>query len=77
MIQYIKKIIIPYIKSTWEALEGDALALIINDIKGKVNSRVTDLLETNTTNRLQPMDISVNKPAKNNLKRFLESWYSQ
>lgn len=34
------------------------------------------LLSPNTTDRLQPMDISVNKPAKDLLKRKFEDWYS-
>ena len=35
------------------------------------------LLSLNTTNRLQPMDLSVNKPAKDFLKRCFEEWYAQ
>ena len=35
------------------------------------------LLPANTTNRLQPMDISVNKPANNLLKRQFDQWYSE
>jgi len=31
----------------------------------------------NTTDLLQPMDLSVNKPAKDFLKRHFEDWYSQ
>ena len=75
MIQYIEKIIVPYIQSTRAALEDDSPALVIMDnFKGQVTSTVTNLLEENnvhvcllppnTTDRLQPMDVSVNKPAK-------------
>ena len=34
------------------------------------------LLPPNTTDQLQPLDISVNKPAKDFLKRKFEEWYS-
>ena len=88
MIQYIEKIIIPYINSTREAFEDDTPALIIMDnFKGQITSSVTNLLEANnihvcllplnTTDRLQPMDVSVNKPAKDFLKKQFEDWYSQ
>ncbi len=52
-----------------------------------LTSSVTDLLELNnidvcllppnTTDRLQPMDVSVNKRAKDLLKRRFEDWYSE
>ena len=34
------------------------------------------LLPPNTTDQLQPLDISVNKPAKEFLKRKFEDWYA-
>ena len=34
------------------------------------------LLPANTTNLLQPLDISVNKPAKQFLKNKFEKWYA-
>ena len=84
MIQYIEKIIIPYIQSTRAALEDDSPALVIMDnFKGQVTSLLEDndihvcLLPPNTTDRLQPMDVSVNKPAKDILKRQFEEWYSE
>ncbi|MCG8626916.1 MAG: hypothetical protein MJE68_33560, partial [Proteobacteria bacterium] len=40
------------------------------------NSIHVCLLPPNTTDRLQPLDISVNKPAKDFLKRKFEDWYS-
>ena len=35
------------------------------------------LLPPNTTDHLQPMDVSVNKPAKDFLKRKFDEWYSE
>lgn len=59
----------------------------MDNFKGQVTSVVTSLLEENdvhlcllppnTTDRLQPMDVSVNKPAKDILKRRFEEWYSE
>jgi len=88
MLQYVKNIIVPYVKSTRGSFEDDTPALVIIDnFKGQITSSVTDLLESNnihvcllppnTTDLLQPMDLSVNKPAKDFLKRRFEDWYSQ
>ena len=87
MIQYIEKIIIPYINKVRESTGSNTPAMIIMDnFKGQVTAAVNSLLEANsihvcllppnTTDRLQPLDISVNKPAKDFLKRKFEDWYS-
>ena len=59
----------------------------MDNFKGQVTDAVTSLLESNnihvyllpsnTTDRLQPMDLTVNKPAKAFLKGRFEEWYSQ
>ena len=88
MIQYMEKIILPYIRSARAAFSDDTPALVIMDnFKGQITSPVTELLESNnihvcllppnTTNQLQPMDFSVNKPAKDFLKRCFEDWYAE
>ena len=75
MIQYVENIIIPYIKSARASFSDDTPALVIMDnFKGQITSAVAELLESNnihvcllpsnTTDQLQPMDLSVNKPAK-------------
>ncbi len=76
MIQYIENIIHPHIKGVRHTIDShDAAALIIMDnFKGQTTQRVTDQLSLynihtcylppNTTDRLQPLDVSVNKPAK-------------
>ena len=87
MIQYIEKIIVLYVNSVRESTGNDTSAVIIMDnFKGQVTSPVNSLLEANnihvcllppnTTDRLQPLDISVNKPAKDFMKRKFEEWYS-
>ena len=76
MLQYIKYIIIPYVQSV-RNLKGDeslSALVIMDNFKGQVADSVKDLLEENnihiafvppnTTDLLQPLDVSVNKPAK-------------
>lgn len=87
MLQYVANIIIPYIKRAREDFEDDTPALVIYDnFKGQITEAVYDLLEinnihvcllpANTTDKLQPMDLSVNKAAKSFLKQCFERWYS-
>ena len=87
MIQYVKNIIVPYVKGCRDTI-GDKPALVIMDnFKGQITAAINELLEShnihvtllppNTTDLLQPMDISVNKPAKDFLKRKFEEWYCE
>ena len=88
MMEYINEIIIPYVECTRRSFEDDTPAMVIMDnFKGQITTSVTELSETNiihvcllpanTTDLLQPMDISVNKPATDFLKRCFEHWYSE
>lgn len=90
MIQYINNIVFPYVQSGRERLgceDSQAALVIIDNFKGQVSQPVTDLLisynihtcllPANTIDRLQPLDISVNKPAKDFLRRKFDEWYSQ
>lgn len=87
MLEYIDHIVLSYIAHTRELVQVDASAVVIMDnFKGQITQSVTQLLEdnnvhvclllSNTTNLLQPFDISVNKHAKAFLKRQFEQWYS-
>lgn len=87
MVQYIENIIVPYVQRLREDFGDDQSALVIMDnFKGQTTTTINNLLETNninvcllpanTTDLLQPMDVSVNKPAKDFLKRKFEQWYS-
>ena len=42
----------------------------------EVNNIQVCLLPPNTTEQLQPLDISVNKPAKHFLQQKFQEWYS-
>ena len=58
----------------------------MDNFKGQVTPVINELLEANnihvcllppnTTDLLQPMDVAVNKPAKDFLKRKFKHWYS-
>ena len=86
---YIQKIIVPYVQSKRKELQlpEDFPALAIYDVfKGQVTKKVFSILEANNiytvrvpancTDRLQPMDLSVNKPAKEFMRRKFQEWYA-
>ncbi len=88
MLQYIEHIIVPYVEKVREDVGSDKAALVIMDnFNGQITASVTSLLDqnnihvclllSNTTDLLQPLDISVNKPAKEFLKRQFQQWYSE
>lgn len=77
MIKYLQKIIIPYVTATCKQLDLDSNrpALVIFDVfkaqctesvmkRLEENSILCVLIPSNTTDNLQPLDLSVNKPAK-------------
>ena len=89
-IQYIHNIILPFIhkQKTAKKLLPDQRALCIFDnFKAQLTSDVLQLLKdsfidtvfvpANCTDQLQPLDLSVNKPAKDFLKRKFEEWYAE
>ena len=90
MKDYITEVIVPYIKAVHanNGLNDDHPALvIINNFKGQVTDGIVQLLDDNNihlvklpaniTDRLQPMDISVNKAAKDFLRHKFNEWYSE
>ena len=88
MVQYITKIIVSSIEAQRE-VSGDSeqsTLVIMDNFKGQVTPAINELLEANnihvclllpnTTDLLQPMDVAINKPAKDFLKCQFEHWYS-
>ena len=90
MSNYISKIIVPFVKNKRKELEktDDQVALAIFDkFKGQITQACADLLSRNNilcilvppncTDRLQLLDATVNKTAKDFLMRKFQEWYSE
>ena len=85
---YLNNIIIPYVQKERISLglSCDHCALVLFDVfKGQCTSKVLKKLEDNNilyvtvpnnrTDRLQPLDLLVNKPAKGFLRSKFQQWY--
>jgi len=72
MIQYIERIILPYVNANRER-SYDTAVVIMDNFKRQV---ITSLLPSNTTNQLQQVDLAVNKPAKYFLREKFQEWCS-
>ena len=90
MKDYIVKILVPYIAKKRKELKLPSVhrALVIYDkFKGQCTPAVLELLEENNIDivlvpancidRLQPLDISVNKAAKNFMCDQFQRWYAE
>ena len=86
---YVSKVIVPYVKKMKVKLQSPdhQKALVIFDVfKGQMCQSTIDILmendihfvyvPPNCTDRLQPLDISVNKPCKDFMKNKFIEWYS-
>ena len=82
MIDYVNKILLPYIREKRQQLSLDPVypSLVIFDrFRGQCTDKFLSLLKdngiyilivpANCTDRLQPLDVSVNKTAKEFLRR--------
>ena len=90
MVAYIHNILLPYVVSTREKLQFSNTfpALVLFDhFKAQLTDRVLDILDSNNilvidvpancTDRLQPLDVSVNKSVKHHLRDSFQLWYSK
>ena len=90
MKAYIEKILLPYVSRKRKELKlsPDYPALVIFDkFTGQGTESLLELLEenhihvvmvpANCTDRLQPLDVSFNKPAKNFLRQQFHTWYAE
>ena len=90
MLQYINHIIIPFVEKVRDRDgldEKQAALVILDNFKGQITNAVLSLLDennihtcmlpANTTDILQPMDLSVNKPAKEFIKQKFQMWYAE
>ena len=89
MIEYIKSVIVPYMDDTRERLGLSPMhtgLVILDHFKGQTTQKVLNLLEenhlmfilvpANCTDRLQPLDVSVNRAAKQFMQAKFEGWYA-
>ena len=89
MERFIKKIVIPFIEHKREALKlgvkHPAMAMF-DGFKGQTTDNIRSLLAANNivviqlppncTDKLQPLDLSVNKPVKDGMKAKFQQWYA-
>ena len=86
---YIKSILLPYLQKKRKdlSLSPNQPALVLFDrFKGQCTTSILTLLKENNiyfvvvpgrcTDRLQPLDVSVNKAIKENLRNNFQQWYS-
>ena len=89
MMDYLSSVLLPYIQQKRKELKlkNDYPALVIFDrFKAQCTTAVLDILRNNhihvmivpanCTDRLQPLDVSVNKAAKEFLRGQFQEWYS-
>ena len=86
---YVEKIVVPYLEAKRVALKlskSHPPLAIFDCFRGqttpeflpllKVHNIVSVQIPANCTDRLQPLDVSVNKPIKDDLKKSFHSWYA-
>ena len=89
MKEYLKEIFIPYVQQKRQelGLPPNQAALALFDVfKGQQTESITSILEANNiivvpipancTDRLQPMDLSLNKAAKDFMRQKFREWYA-
>ena len=90
MISYVQLVIVPYVQETRKNLglpDSQSALVILDEFKGQTTHAVLNLLKQNNieyvivppncTDRLQPLDVSINKPAKDFLRKQFQSWYAE
>ena len=89
MVAYIEQVIVPYMNSQRERLglpSNQSWLVILDEFKGQTTRKVLTLLHDsnlmyvivppNCTDRLQPLDVSVNRSVKQFLRSKFENWYA-
>ena len=89
MTRYIEEIVVPYLLQNREALKlakTHPAVAIFDCFKGQTTPGILTLLErhniipihipANCTDKLQPLDVSINKPLKDEMKRRFQTWYA-
>ena len=90
MKSYIQLVIVPYVQEKRKQLEFadfQSALVILDEFKGQITNEVLSLLGQNNieyvivppncTDRLQPLDVSINKPVKDFLQSKFTDWYAE
>ena len=90
MVAYIQLVIVPYVQEKRKQLrleDSQSALVILDEFKGQTTDAVLSLLGQNNieyilvppnyTDRLQPLDVSINKPVKDFLRRKFTDWYAE
>ncbi len=89
MLAYIKKVIVPFVEKVRSDIDNENQpALVLFDhFNGQLTENITKILEENNihsvlvpancTDKLQPLDLTVNRSAKAFLKNKFETWYAE
>ena len=90
MMAYLQNILLPYVIKTRKDLKlanTHPCLVIFDQFKAQTTQRFLKALEDNNilvaeipancTDRLRPLDLSVNKPIKNYMKRQFQLWYAE
>jgi len=90
MTDYLNKVLIPYVeRKRLELHLGSRYPAVVmfDNFKAQCTAEILKMLDDshiyvilippNCTDRLQPMDLSVNKPAKDFLRNKFQTWYSK
>ena len=88
MLVYIESITIPYVvklQSTLKLPQSQSALAIFDHFEGQLTARVQASLESNNilvmdvlancTDRLQPMDLSMNKLLTDHMKASFQTWF--
>ena len=86
-LKFFKEIILPYVKTEGErlGLETQPALLMYDDFRGQTTDKFLDVLKSNNTlstkippnmtHAFQPLDLTVNKFARNFMKRMFSTWF--
>lgn len=88
-LRSVKKVILPYIEQVKDDLDLPLKqkSLCIFDVfRAQISDEIMDFLKekfiipvmvpANCTDKLQPMDLSIQKPAKDSMKKLFQEWYT-
>ena len=89
MVAYLMAVLLPYVDQVCSTLNvgvNQAALAIFDHFNGHLTPRITQILEVNNTqsvlvppgyiNRLQPLDVTVNRSAKCFLRSEFQIWYA-